>query len=612
MKTRIYSTLTAWLVQPRLPLHLALLAMLLTLPALGIGWQLDDHFHRLMMLGSPEFEYRPFEVFSALRDDSQLIREYIDAGVFPWWTIPDFHLAFFRYLSAFSMWIDYQLWPNTPALMHMHSLLWYAALVAAATFFYRRLLGASWCAGLAALLYAVDEAHAAPVAWLANRNALLATVFGLLCLLAHDQWRKKGSKGGAILSPIFLGVALCCGEMGVATAGYLLAYAVFLDRAKWHRRLTALSAHTLVLVAWAIIYRIFGFGTFGSDYYQDPLGRPAAFLGALFSRAPVLFLGQWSPLGADWAMLFSEDAFRRFWLAGIAVIVLMISLFTPLVRRDRMARFWTLGMLLSLVPVSAVAPSNRLLFFVGLGAMGLLAQLVSGFVEGGHWMPRRRAWRLPAGALTGLLVIVHLGIAPLSTPILAYSLKPFGEPMVQAIAGVPDDPVIAEQDLVLVNPPDHLFLVSPIPTLKILNGRPYPRRLRTLVTGSSPLEVTRLTERALRVRTEQGIYSGTLGRLFRSRYDPMSAGQRFELTGMTVEIMRTDAHGGPVELEFTFSVPLEDSSLRWLRWEGEGYVPFKPPPIGQTVALAPSYGPMDVFRRPSASPLTQRPSPNLS
>jgi hypothetical protein len=92
----------------------------------------------------------------------------------------------------------------------------------------------------------------------------------------------------------------------------------------------------------------------------------------------------------------------------------------------------------------------------------------------------------------------------------------------------------------------------------------------------------------------------------------MSAGQRFELTGMTVEIMRTDAHGGPVELEFTFSVPLEDSSLRWLRWEGEGYVPFKPPPIGQTVALAPSYGPMDVFRRPSASPLTQRPSPNLS
>jgi hypothetical protein len=92
----------------------------------------------------------------------------------------------------------------------------------------------------------------------------------------------------------------------------------------------------------------------------------------------------------------------------------------------------------------------------------------------------------------------------------------------------------------------------------------------------------------------------------------MSAGERFELTGMTVEIVRTDAQGGPVELEYTFSVPLEDSSLRWLRWEGEGYVPFKPPPIGQTVALAPSYGPMDVFRRPRGSSLTQGFSPDLS
>jgi hypothetical protein len=72
--------------------------------------------------------------------------DYIDFGLFPWWTSPGLRLAFFRPLSAISMWVDYQLWPNLPALMHLHSLLLYAALVAAATLLYRRLLGATWCA----------------------------------------------------------------------------------------------------------------------------------------------------------------------------------------------------------------------------------------------------------------------------------------------------------------------------------------------------------------------------------------------------------------------------------------------------------------------------------
>ena len=33
---------------------------------------------------------------------------------------------------------DYQLWPDTPALMHVQSLAWFAGVVVAATVFYRR------------------------------------------------------------------------------------------------------------------------------------------------------------------------------------------------------------------------------------------------------------------------------------------------------------------------------------------------------------------------------------------------------------------------------------------------------------------------------------------
>ena len=588
-----------WLVHPRLPIHLAVLAVLLALPSLWIGWQFDDHFHRLTMLGHEEVPAHPLEVFASVRDDPDVLHRYVDTGLFPWWTPPDFRLAFFRYLSAASMWLDYLLWPNIPMLMHLHSLAWYAAMVGVATLLYRRLLGASWWAGLAALLYAVDEAHVGPAAWLANRNALLAAVFGFLSLWSFDRWRKNGSKRDAAWSPIFLGLALCSGEMALATGGYLLAYVLFLDSGRWRGKLRALVPHLLVFATWAAVYRVFAFGTRGSDFYQDPLGRPVAFLGALFERVPVLLLGQWSPVPADWAIAFPEEAFPIFWLAGAVVIVLGAVFVWPLLRTNRMARFWALGMALSLVPVSGVVPANRLLLFVGLGAMGLAVEFLRGIRDGSDWVPTGRLWRVPARVMVVLLAIAHLALAPLMSPLIAYSLKLFGDPMVAAMASVPDDPAIADQDLILVNPPDYLFLVSPIGTMKMLEDKPYPRRLRGLVAGMSAVEVTRLDDFSLAVRTPDGIFGGSLGRLFRSRRDPMHVGQQFDVTGMRVEITETDPDGNPLEFRHTFAVPLEDPSLRWLQWDRDQYVPFVLPPIGGSVALPPSYGPLDVLKQPS-------------
>jgi len=51
-----------------------------------------------------------------------------------------------------------------PAVMHAHSLMWFGLLVVAVTLLYRRLMGLTLAAGLAALLYAVDDAHGMPVA----------------------------------------------------------------------------------------------------------------------------------------------------------------------------------------------------------------------------------------------------------------------------------------------------------------------------------------------------------------------------------------------------------------------------------------------------------------
>jgi len=76
--------------------------------------------------------------------------------------------------------------------MHLQSLLWFAGAVVAAAVFYRRLLLPVWVAGLAALLFAIDDAHGMPAVWLANRNASIGVFFGLVALIAHDGWRRDG------------------------------------------------------------------------------------------------------------------------------------------------------------------------------------------------------------------------------------------------------------------------------------------------------------------------------------------------------------------------------------------------------------------------------------
>ncbi|HTQ79883.1 MAG TPA: hypothetical protein VMM92_07800, partial [Thermoanaerobaculia bacterium] len=152
-----------WLTHRGLPLYLALLGVFLTLPSLWIGWQLDDYPQRLVMLRAPEVEVAPLSAFATLPGTPSSNARLRDRGILPWWSAPDLKLAFCRPLSAASLWLDYQLFPGSPALMHAESLLWFAALIAVLTLLYRRLLVPLWVAGLAALLYAVDSTHAVPV-----------------------------------------------------------------------------------------------------------------------------------------------------------------------------------------------------------------------------------------------------------------------------------------------------------------------------------------------------------------------------------------------------------------------------------------------------------------
>jgi hypothetical protein len=482
IRARIAAGIRTALADRRMPLVVAIVAAIGMLPALRGGWELDDCFQRATLLGLGDS--KPIDTFIQYIDRVHNLAQ-MDFGTMAWWGSPDLHQAFLRYASTLTMMLDYRLWPNHPALMHLHSLLWLSAAVLVAALLYREVLGATWVAGLAALMYALDGAHAVSAAYLANRNASIACCFGFLSVLAFVRWCKHGRAMTRWLSVLMLALALSAGEMGLATVAYLFSYALIVDRDGIRAKFMRLLPHGVVLAAWVLIYKLGNFGSHGSGFYVDPLRDPLGFAGSFCQRAAFLMMGQWSPLPAEMSMgpAPGSPAFFHLSVFSFVVAAIVVVLFIPLILRDRVARFWGLGVLLSLVPIGAVGPENRLLGFVGLGSMALLAQLTEVVSAGSFVAPR--VWKGFAWAATVLLLVLHLVAAPLlGIARLAYQTN-VDSRMTRAMASVPSDPQIASQDLMLINPPDHIYLVTAIWAVHLLEHLPMPRHMLALSTGGT-------------------------------------------------------------------------------------------------------------------------------
>ncbi len=596
----------AWLASRHLAWQLALLAILLCLPALSLGRLLDDNFHRASLTRPDltQLARSPAELFAFVKGEEAANRWSISVGFLPWWAHENLRVSFFRPVTGYTHWLDYRLWPDSPWVMHLHSLAWFGVVVAAVTVFYRRMFRYTWVAGMAALLFAVDDAHGLPAVWLANRNALIGALFGLLTLIAHDRWRRDGQWLGAVLAPLALLLGILSKESVAAVGAYLFAYAVCLERGRWLDRLASLLPCGLVGLAWWITYTHLGYGAAGSGWYLDPGAEPARFALSAVMRAPTLLAWQWLvPSDLQWEL--SPSVAQVMWLAAMGLLAVIAVALASLLKRDGLARFWAVGMLLSVLPACGAFPSDRLLFFVGLGGMGLLAQFIAS-VARGFDLPGAWRWRhLPARALCVFLVFIHLAVAPWMLAGTAKSFDKYGRSVSAAAASLPSDPLARVQTVLVVSTPAWAsFAYGAL--LRVLNDDPYLSPTIVLGSGGNPVELHRQDERTLRVRPEHGYLSPpgvpgpwrdverllfdqrcailSLDRIYRDD-SPMTVGQRIEVLGMTVEVSELTTDGRPAEVVFHFRSELQNPFYRWLKWADGEYVPFVPPNVGETVTM---------------------------
>jgi hypothetical protein len=590
----VASRVRSFLTSRSLPLAAALSSIGLALPSLRAGWMLDDYLHRAILLERSQFREllgSPAGMFRFFRGDPERTGQFMDLGLYPWWTYPRVKGEFLQALTVLTHRLDYALWPDSPVLMHAHSLVWLGLVVAATACFYRRMFGATWLAGVAALLYAVDDARGATVGFIANRNVLVAAAFGVPALIAHDLARRSGSRRAAWLAPWLLAGALFSKEEGVGTCAYLAAYALCIDPKGWRRGCLALWPYVLVGLVWAGLRAYWGYGVRDVGLYIDPLTDTERYLRAAAGRIPLLLLGQWSPIPGELAVI----ALPRL-LLGVAAVLLGVLVFAmaPLLRRDRLARFWALGMLLATVPVSATAPGDRLLTFAGIGAAGLLAQFWA-FVFGKSDAPASDWWRVVARGTAWFLLFVHAVIAPIALPLRAGN--PLGPWWVEQRFYVRSDwqAPLAGKTVVVVNAPSPMH-ANLLLLRRELEGRSVPLRVRTLAPAIPAVTIRRLDDRTLAIRPKGGYLHFVLDRVFRSERRELALGEQVKLSDMTVTITALCPDGRPEEATFRFDEPLESPSFVWLCYRGGGFASFTPPAVGQQVEI-----PFDVkavFRPP--------------
>ena len=271
-------------------------------------------------------------------------------------------------------------------------------------------------------------------------------------------------------------------------------------------------------------------------------------------------LGQWAARPSDVSLLVGPRENQILWLGAMAVLLLLIFVLTPLLRRDRGA---VLGLRHGAVGCSRLCDvSIRSDAAVhGRGSDG--ADRKASHRRAGEFRARLAAASTAPAAWSNGWSPRGLPCSGGAVMLVARSAAPAGPECFRRMLYTTDplDEAVRRQDLIVVNPPEAFGMLGSL--LKwVGENEPVPRHTRVLVSSAfQPVHVYRPDATTLIVQPDAGFLAGRLDRLFRGEWRPFRMGDEIKLTGLTVEILQVLDDGRPAEVAFHFGVPLEDASL---------------------------------------------------
>jgi hypothetical protein len=409
-----------------------LVGALLRAPAIDGVLYADDWDHYAMQEGIYPVALPIWDKFNFV-PNADAAREALQlTGRLPWWTAQNIHLAVFRPVSSLLVHFDFAVLDaaHHPGRLHVHSLLWWLLLIGAVAALFGRVLPLP-VAALAVLLYTVDDAHAVPVTWAANRSELVSVALVMWGLWAHIAARATRSARLTVLSLLLVTAGLLAGEHSLAPLAYFVTFELCASDGPFRYRVRRLLPIALLAAAYLMLRAGLGYGVAGSALYIDPIAESARYLSAAALRMPLL-LGDLvfgaAPEWWFWAPGWTHSAFVRHFVPSswvtlqhlrdeqfvlcLVALGLSVASIAWLYRRPaggprRTLRWLMLGALLSLIPLSGTAAMTRLTVAPAIAYDAGLAYLLWRAIEQ-LWTGRRPQWRLLSGLFAAVLLQLHV------------------------------------------------------------------------------------------------------------------------------------------------------------------------------------------------------------
>jgi len=573
----------------RLAVLLVLLGIALHARSLGWGFLYDDFMHQSRLRYGERFaELSPWNLYdygTCSRPGDSLYR----SGLHPWWTDPDFRVRFLRPVASLSLRLDYRLYGSWAPGYHFTNLALFGVLLALAFRLFRD-VGVPPRAALWALAFlACEDVLAIPVGWIANRNAILSSIFTVGAVLAVHRYRRGGCR-----TVLALGVAsflLACGSkesglIGLPLIGFYLLVCEAPEGESVARGLIRVMRSAVpwlfaaAAAAYLAAYAAGGYGT-NSRLYTTVWGEPLTYLKRLTVLAPVALTGLFFGVPAD--LVFARPAAALRVLAiGLPALLLAALFCVRFLRGSRPALFAAVWALLALVPVAGVTTGDRLLVNACIGTSMLLGLLLDrlGGIPGS--IKERRY-----GSLAVVAFFVLAGIV-LSAPMIRLRGGLFHKLAArdrEAIANTEiQSPAREHRSAFLLNVPGAFFALTFLPTWTMMHDDP-SAAVGYLQMGRRPLTLRRENERSLVIEYGgSGLLSNRYEMLFRTTPEPPAPGTVFESAEFNATVMETGPEGIR-SARLDFKRALEDASYVFLAWRNGRMRRVEMPGPGETLEL---------------------------
>ena len=572
-------------------------------PSIRCGFFADDWLHRLALDQLPDIFTEQFNLFGLIRSTDEVIA-FKRFGLAPWWTDLDVRINFWRPIPSITHWLEYKAFGHSTIAAHLISIAFYALSV----FLVYRLLARYLLQALPLVLgvavYALDDAHALNIVWIANRNETIGGIFVLASLLAFLRYREEKATKYAFLSLLAYVGALLSKESGLVLPLFVLSHIVVFPEKPGQSLIDRIRPFFGLLVTLGVISLCFLFVYFkvlgheaNTAYYINPGKNPGLWAANFFRSGfyHVVILATGVPLH-----VLSSTPVRDYPAAALLLGALTFGFWTLVwrwLKTDRPTRFFLLTMVIGQVIVTTSFPDPRNLLLPSIGFAYIVARVFEEAVKRFEATKDRR-YRAVSWGLVGL----HLVLAPVLCQVCIYVVGSF-EGRFRAISTS-----MAETVDYAHLPPEKfevfflnwhqrevtalygLYLRRVLPTgisdyTPITHDpkRSYLQKLddglggerihyHSLSYAIEGIDVRVENEHEFTIRPKRGSYFPTVFELLYTTGKGWHVGQTFEPGPYRATIEKMNAEGEVVEVRFTFPEPLSSPRYYFMRWNGEKFV----------------------------------------